>query len=1137
VPDEARFCPSCGQAVSRSSAEERRVVTVLFGDLVGFTTLAEHRDPEQVKRLVDACFERLVADVVAFGGRIDKLLGDGLVAIFGAPVAHEDDAERAVRAGLRMQETLADFVGDLGEESVAVQMRIGINTGEVLMGHVAGTDYTAMGDVVNAASRLQVAAPPGGVLVGDVTYTRTHEVVRYEPAGEMLLKGRERPIETWLAIGTLAPPGGRRRRQRVLPLVGRASEMALARAALDVALRGGRSVVIAVEGEGGVGKSRLVDELLASVRQPVTTLRGTCVPYGESNVWWPIASALMANLGLEEGIGEAEARELATERVGVLFGSEATTAEANEVIESFMHFLGHDSELDRLDPAGTTELLLGAIAAVMSRMAAEAPVLLAITDVHWADPRVLELLSRALARLANHPLVVVTTSRPDAELHWPPRTNRYTVVSLPLEPLGREAAAQLAAAVVGDVLSPKVADDLYDRSGGNPLFLEELAALIAEGGDVRELPDTLRGLIAARLDQLSSPQRAVIDNAAVLGTAGWVHSLARFAAELRQPFDDEVLAGLVDAGMLDVDGRRWRFRSDSVRDVAYHTLTKAARAARHAGVARTMQQMGDKSLDDLAHHAATAAELVAELGPVPGVPASIGDDALRLLVASADRAMVQGSLHTVIRQATRAIELVGDPSSRAARPALLLRAEGRLEQRDHSGARSDVEMLLAAATKDGDRAHEAEARRLLGSLHHARGHFDQARSELGAAVEILREIGEGPLLARALRTRGFVELFGGSLRDAEWFFGEAEAIYAGLGDRRGLAWIDQHRAWAAFLSGDVVAAEQRLQHAAKALQELGDRSGVGWALGLLAFVAYYDHRFAEAEALAQVVIDEATERGDEWAVGMMQVLQADLLLWQGQPEEALVLADHARSRFRRLTDRYGQMQALAPLVRALVATGRQTAMARAVEELLVLGEGYGNDTYAMVAAAGAAMHAGDASRALTLAERAIVEGGNELGSHELPVIRAMALTMLDRIDEAEVALEDVTAPAAVDHPFTASTRALIAVLGGRPDEAVRCAALVAGREAASYLDRAIARVAGGAAFAALGEIDSARAALVEAVEIAVAAGDVVACALTGRAHHRVLGIPHPHGDGDPAVLGPGWLSVIDRLPHAVAIDR
>src|SRR6476646_2527074 len=253
----ARFCQECGQRLV-ASLEERRLVTVLMADLVGFTTISADADPEQVKRLVDDCFERFVADIGAFGGRLDKIVGDELVALFGAPVAHEDDSERAVRAALRMHDTLADLATEI---QTPVQVRIGINTGEVLVGAMrAGGDPTAMGDVVNTAQRLQKLGEPGDVIVGAATEAATRDAIHYESLGPVTLRGRDAPIEAFRAIDALTPPGRRRMRQQS-PLVGRDAELATLRGLTEMATKRERAHLVFIVGDAGVGKSRLATEL------------------------------------------------------------------------------------------------------------------------------------------------------------------------------------------------------------------------------------------------------------------------------------------------------------------------------------------------------------------------------------------------------------------------------------------------------------------------------------------------------------------------------------------------------------------------------------------------------------------------------------------------------------------------------------------------------------------------------------------------------------------------------------------------------------------------------------------------------------------------------------------------------------
>jgi tetratricopeptide (TPR) repeat protein len=406
--------------------------------------------------------------------------------------------------------------------------------------------------------------------------------------------------------------------------------------------------------------------------------------------------------------------------------------------------------------------------------------------------------------------------------------------------------------------------------------------------------------------------------------------------------------------------------------------------------------------------------------------------------------------------------------------------------------------------------------------------MDDARRELGLAVDKLRKTDTPELLARALRVRGFIEMFGGSLVDAEWFFGEADGLYAALGDERGLAYIEQHRAWISFLSGDLAAARERLSHAAETHERLGDRNGVGWALGLLAFVEFFEGHFDRAEALAGIVGKEAEQRGDVWAASMMGTLLADLRLWQGKLEEAADLSERARASFKKLNDKFGLVQALAPLVRAQVALGRQAAAQRSAEELLTLADTSQNGPAPLMAVAGAAMHRGNAHVAAALAERAIQDisaiGGRLF---EPMLVLALAYAQQGRTDEALETIESVP-PEGSDHPFTHAVSALVYSAVGQPEVAISHADAVTQRAGATYLDEVFAYTA--AAGAAMQMGDPARAELTAqaAVARALAVGDVVAAALATAMFHEVTGLQHPAHD-ERTSLGDGWALLVPRL--------
>lgn len=1152
---DARFCSSCGRAVVATLAEERRIVTVLFGDVVGFTTLAEHLDPEQLKRLVDNAFERLVDDVVAFGGRVDKLLGDGILALFGAPVAHEDDAERAVRAALRMQRSLGEFVARSNLD-LPLRMRIGINTGEVLVGTLAGTDYTAMGDVVNTASRLQEEAPPGGVLVGEATYAQTRGAIEYGAPTELQPRGREHSIVTWVALDVLAPPGSRQRRTD-LRLVGRESELTLARAAANLAMRERRSLLLNISGESGVGKTRLVDELLATPHNPdpgeaaqagglagATVLEGVCVPYGVTNVWSPVAGALIDHFEIDPLMAIDELRPIVRTKAARALA--ADPSDADRFVEVFLHLLGYESDLDRHDAVCRRDAIHTTIARMVEAHASKGPLVLWIDDLQSADQVVIDLLGHLAVSITRQPFVLITSMRPGGDVEWPPSSDRISVVSMVVHPLTRVDSDELALELLGELTDRGVTDrrflgTLFDRSGGNPLFLQQLASVVAEEGLASELPESLRALIAARLDQLPMLERRALDNAATLGLTGSIAGLGRFAAAMKQDFDRSLLASLEAKGFLEVDGQKWRFRSDSVRETAYQRLTKASRAQRHAGVAASMAEHTPNALDDLAHHSATAAELVHEIGPVAMVPATISDDALRFLDAAIDRARQTGSQRLLVRHTTRAIGLLAADSNKSKSTSLermrlmLARCAGLTELRDYQRARVDIDIVLADAVARRDTVLEGSARKALGFLHHLHGDQAEARAELGSSIELLRAAGDVEQLADALRQRGFMELFGGSLVDAEWFLGEADAVYATLDDERGRAYVEQHRAWLAFLAGELELADERLHRAADTLERLGDRNGVGWAFGLLAFVRFFQRRFGEAEDLAVIVGAEADQRGDDWAGAMMQTLMADLRLWSGRLTDALGHAEQARNRFRRLGDTFGMVQALSALIRVQVALGRTVARLRTAEELLALADASPAGPLPLVAVAGAAMHAGDARVALDTIGRAeddMVTRGT--GHFEATVIRAIACAQLGMVDEAVAAIESLSAEVRT-FPFAGAASALVQWLAGDPVAALREAAAVTAAPGASYLDRAIAAVGASGAYSSLADVDSAMAILDNSLTESLAIGDVVAIALLQQAFARVTGLEHSSAPAADEVLGEGWRHVLEQLAVAESV--
>ena len=1117
LPEGARFCPFCGTEVLARASEERRLVTVLFADLVGYTAWAERMDPERVRRLVDSAFERLIDDIIGHGGTVDKVVGDGILALFGAPTAHEDDADRAVRAAVAMQQSLAEFVVDQGVTE-PVELRVGINTGEVIVGSVGTDDYTAMGDVVNVASRLQTSAPAGAVFVGDSTASLLSPRILVERVEDMDLRGREQTEVVWRVIG-IGRAG--RTRSHDVAFVGRRQQQRLLESVLAV-VRHGQSAVVAVTGEAGSGKTRLISHVLERFDAPGSVVfAGQCLPYGEENVWAPLAGAMFGRLDGELLTSPQRLREASRALGEGLFGFAPDDPALGRVVEAVQYLGGFPSTLDEVPPAQAREMLFRLVIQALRRRSRIGPVVLFIDDLQWADALMIALLQRINHSLIDRPVLLITAQRDDAEIDWPPIGDHPTM-TLKLDPFSMQEANELVTSVIGERPDDRLAGALYDRSGGNPLFLTELARLAAEGENDESLPGSLRVLIAARLDRLPPTARAILDNAAVLGTDSPVIALKQFATQLDQPFSEDDLDLLVEDGLLEVDDDWYHFRSDVVREVAYQTLTKVVRAERHAGVARVMWEMGGVPIDRIAHHAASAAELVAEVGAVEHVPEDISTRAVKVLDRAARRAIAVGAFNRALEHTTRALA-IGTESPRRERSLLLLRARAATERREVAPARADAERVLELAIEAKSPRHEATARRTLGELAQISGDLIAARLELDRSIEIFRELDDEYELARSLSERGFVEVFGGSLKVAETVLAEAETIVDRVGDRRLGAWVREHQAWVAFLSGDAEDAERRLDTAAAVFEELGDRAGMSWARALRAYLFYFARDLEAAEKLALQVRAEAIELGERWAPAMMDSLIAAIRLWGGHFVEAEELSRRALEEFRQLGDRFGIIQALSPRIRALVALGRSAEARQGIEETLALTDAFGDLAFPTMAAAGTAAHLGLGERAVVLGETALEQITRmQAQDGEVRTTLALALCQTGRAEEALAMLLGVP----VDSPYSMAVRALASALLGDGAAAIADGDAVWDDPGATYLDRVVAGLAAAAGRRSLGDHESAAGRLAQVRRVAEEAGDQVAISLAHRGSASLDGFP-PDPAHDP--LESGWQRVLQDL--------
>ena len=1112
----------------RLRGDERRVATVLFADLVGYTAMSESRDPEQVKNFVDSCFERLVADIDAFGGRVDKIIGDAIVALFGAPTAHEDDAERAVRAALRMQQTLEDASQELG---ISIRMRVGINTGEVLVGALrSGGDYTAMGDVVNTASRLQAAAAPGTVLVGGATHAATRRVVQYDTLEPIEVKGREGLVPVFRALDALAPPGYRPERNRAT-LVGRDPELGLLSHSIDNVVRNARAALLLVLGEAGLGKSRLAEELAsnAACEHDAVVLEGRCVPYGEANVWWPVADALRHGCGIHANDDAARAIELTLASVRVALGEDASEGEIEQVHQGLLYLMGYESELLGIDAARAREAATAAVVTYADQFSRRRPVVVVLSDLHWADDLVLELIDTLLERLANRRFAVLATARQSIDERWHPPHGRHNLVVLTLDPLTADSAAELLLELAGVDLGPELVEALFARSGGNPFFLEELVTLLADAGlvganasgrpgtaDLVELPDTLRGLVAARLDGLSSAERRVLDDCAVLGRRGPLQAITLMSTLHRNTTDVEAVLESLEAKELLVLGgadgaATWAFRSDLVREVAYSTLTKADRARAHQIIAMWMAEHEDTShdavLDRIAHNYARAAELANELGPVDGLVDDLQERALVWIERAASRAL-QSDLPVVAeRLYSEGLRLLAGHHGARHRGFLTGRAKALAGQRQLAPARADVNAAIEESRQSGagGEADLASALLALADIEQKETSWAAAGVALDEAHEVFARIGDPSGEAETLRLRGFGAVLRHEYDEATALLDQALARFEALGDQRGAAWALQNLAWCAFYSGKAEEAEVRLRRAAATFEEIGDRGGLAWAIGLLAWTRFQQGFMTEAGEMAEGVLEDARVGWDRWGFGMMLILAGSVRLWTGQTLGAIERLEEAKDVFVDIGDVFGQGQSVAVLGRALVLAGRVEEGLCLVESLGDLAEQTGSERERIVATMiglSATVQVGDLSRTEDLLAHVPdvdAEGTGEVfivGDSER--VTALGLHRLQAGDAAGAAavlgeLADRLAPE-ID-PNLTSALALAYVASGRLEDAIERAEAVEQHQRASYMDRLVAGTARGLALTRLGDQSAAAAAFERVRSAADGTEDLISQAL------------------------------------------
>jgi class 3 adenylate cyclase/tetratricopeptide (TPR) repeat protein len=887
---------------------ERKLATVLFIDLVDSTRLVAAADPEVVRRRVNEFFERVSQCVSVHGGIVEKFAGDAVLAAFGIPQAHEDDAERAARAALAMR----DVVEELG-----LSARIGIEAGELVVDELKSSSF-ATGEAVNLAARLQQAAQPGEILVGPTAYRLAIGALVVEDAGPLELKGVQAPLRAWRVLS--ATDGPRAQSSLRARLVGRETELELLLNTVQRTVRDRRAHLFTIYGEPGVGKSRLAREFLDGV-EGASILTGRCLPYGEGITYWPLAEMIKA----AAGISDDDPLEEAFEKLRACCEDEAVA-----------DLLGLASGLlEALQGERSSEEIVWAARELMGRLGDVQPLILLFEDIHWAEDRLLELIEH-LADWVRAPVLLLCLARPellDVRPGWGGGRIRSTAIEL--ESLSEDESAELVAALLSEIDGEplELPAGLLEKTDGNPLFVEETIRMLVEAPDrdclPEGIPDTLQALIAARIDRLPAQEKLLLQRAAVIGRVFWKGAVAYLSpdlGELEEVLDDLLLRDfLLREARSSISGEAaYRFKHVLIREVAYTGLSKSARAQHHARFAEWLhERAGDELLEIRAYHLDQAAELLAELDGAP--PAELAAEAAEALTAAGKRAVAREAFKSGRKLLGRAVEL--EPTlerrylaARAARQEGDLAAVAAEMGRVRDDARTEGNRLLEARALtalgdvalrwssdvagaerlveeaigllDGDTDPDAHFDALLGRVnigavrgdlsdiirhleqafavgvaagrkdlqttaaqglaqsHIVRLDLDEAEPLVLRALALAEEGGSVRALSSARSALGLLHTVRGELDEAEVIFEDVRVALAEIGYQPGLAYVYDRLGDVRFYKGDLKGAEKAFRESIRLLSAIGDHGHLCESKAQLAVVLALQGKVDEAERFA-----------------------------------------------------------------------------------------------------------------------------------------------------------------------------------------------------------------------------------------------------------------------------------------------
>jgi class 3 adenylate cyclase/tetratricopeptide (TPR) repeat protein len=875
---------------------ERKLATVLFVDLVDSTALVTGADPEVVRRRVQDFFDRVSHCVITHGGIVEKFAGDAVMAAFGIPQAHEDDAERAVRAGLAILDAV---------EELELEARVGVESGQVVAED--GEATFATGEAVTLAARLEQAAEPGQLLLGPAAHRLTLGRIEVEDVGPVDLKGLANPVWAWRAVGTNGD--GERPRSIQAPLVGREAELDLLQNTYERALRDRRAHLFTVYGQPGVGKSRLAREF-SDALEGATVLPGRSLPYGEGVTYWSLAEMVKC----AAGIADDDPLDVAIEKLRAFCEDEAVA-----------DLLGLASGvLEAVQAEASAQEIAWAAREWAERLAQEQPLVLVFEDIHWAEEPLLELIEHLATWVREAPLLIVCLARPellDLRPAW--GGGRLRATAIELEALQRDESEQLVDALLdGTELSEQARQALLDKTEGNPLFVEETVRMLDEEGieSVERIPDTVQALIAARIDRLAPQAKAILQKAAVIGRIFWGSAIERLSPDLEsieEPLDDLLLRDFVlSEERSSIRGETaYRFKHVLIREVAYASLTKSARADYHAAFAEWLKERaGDELLEIRAYHLDHAAKLTAELNG--SVPMELQREAAEAVTEAGLRAFAREANRTARHLFVRAVDL--EPTLK--RRYLAARAADRLS--DLPTVSREMEEVLEAAAAEGDRWTEGRALVTLAEAVVLReGDVARAEEMVDQALDVL-EPGDHTGRFRALRARGTIAWSRGDLAKEERMMQEAYDLALESGRK-------DFQSEAADELASVYIARNELDRAAPLVEQailLAEESGSAEARGRALRFAGQLHlergELDQAEAALEAARSHLAEAGAAWSLGRTLNFAGHVAREKGEIEKAERLFRESIRILAGLEDRATLCESQRSLAELLLSQGR-----------------------------------------------------------------------------------------------------------------------------------------------------------------------------------------------------------------------